>query len=109
MFTIIVELLYLPCKLLLQRSLEMCIRDRVYTNFTGNQNIPSRATGANLDALSEWYFPTTRPMAQPAVCLSLIHIYALQEERKAARDKAKAQTGNRKVPIHRIRRRYHGN
>lgn len=29
---------------------------------------------------------------------------SLQEERKAARDKARAQTGNRKVPIHRIRR-----
>lgn len=57
-----------PEKIFIQWVADVIIQERVYTNFTGNQNIPSRATGANLDALSEWYFPTTRPMAQPAVC-----------------------------------------
>ena len=57
-----------PEKIFIQWVGDVIIQERVYTNFTGNQNIPSRATGANLDALSEWYFPTTRPTAQPAVC-----------------------------------------
>ena len=57
-----------PEKIFIQWVADVIIQERVYTNFTGNQNIPSRATGANLDALSEWYFPTTRPTAQPAVC-----------------------------------------
>lgn len=35
-------------------------------NIAGNQNIPSRATGDNLDALGELYFDKTRPSAQAA-------------------------------------------
>ena len=57
-----------PEKIFIQWVADVIIQERVYTNFTGNQNIPSRATGANLDALSEWYFPTSRPKAQSAVC-----------------------------------------
>ena len=57
-----------PERIFIQWVADVIIQERVYTNFTGNQNIPSRASGTNLDALSEWYFPTTRPKAQPAVC-----------------------------------------
>ena len=39
-----------------------------YINYTGNQNIPSRAVGPNLDALAELYYMQSRPEAGPAVC-----------------------------------------
>lgn len=57
-----------PEKLFLQWVADVIIQERVYTNYAGNQNIPSRASGENLDALSEWYFPTSRPQAKPALC-----------------------------------------
>lgn len=37
-------------------------------NYAGNQNIPSRAEGENLDALAELYYMQSRPTAQPATC-----------------------------------------
>ena len=36
-------------------------------NYVGNQNIPSRAEGENLDALAELYYERTRPEAQPDI------------------------------------------
>ena len=35
----------------------------MYLNHAGNQNIPSRAEGANLDALGELFYQHTRPAA----------------------------------------------
>lgn len=37
-------------------------------NYTGNQNIPSRADGENLDALGELYYALERPQAKAAIC-----------------------------------------
>lgn len=37
-------------------------------NYTGNQNIPSRADGENLDGLSELYYNQERPGAKASTC-----------------------------------------
>ena len=42
--------------------------ERVNQNYIGNQNIPCRATGANLNALGEWIYDVRRNPAQPALC-----------------------------------------
>lgn len=44
------------------------IQERVLNNYTGNQNIPSRAEGENLDALGELFLEDTRPEAKAATC-----------------------------------------
>ncbi len=40
----------------------------VLGNYIGNQNIPSRAEGENLDALAELFYLTERPAATAATC-----------------------------------------
>lgn len=55
------------------------LQQRMYINYTGNQNIPSRADGANLDALGELVYDTTRPQAQSAVCTERFYISEAQE------------------------------
>lgn len=57
-----------PEKLFIQWVADIVIQERVLANYIGNQNIPSRAVGANLDALGETIYGTTRPLAQAAVC-----------------------------------------
>ena len=47
---------------------DVIIQERALLNYTGNQNIPSRASGEDLDALGELFHDPTRPDAQPAVC-----------------------------------------
>lgn len=37
-------------------------------NYTGNQNIPGRATGENLDALGELFYDAIRPGSKSATC-----------------------------------------
>lgn len=44
------------------------IQERMLNNWTGNQNIPSRADGENLDALAELFYTKERPGAKAAVC-----------------------------------------
>ena len=44
-----------PEKLFAQWVASVIIQERVYNNYTANQNIPSRADGKNLDALAELY------------------------------------------------------
>lgn len=48
--------------------------ERVLMNFTGNQNIPSRAEGANLDALAELFHIRDRPQAKAAGCTQRFYI-----------------------------------
>ena len=55
------------------------IQERVLNNYTGNQNIPSRAEGANLDALGELFLERTRPAAQAATCKMRFSISEAQE------------------------------
>ena len=47
-------------------------------NYAGNQNIPSRAEGENLDALGELFFNQTRPSASPATVTMEFHISEAQ-------------------------------
>ena len=42
--------------------------ERVRQNYIGNQNIPSRSSGADLDALGEWIYSLPRPGASAAKC-----------------------------------------
>ena len=44
------------------------VQERVLVNYAGNQNIPSRAEGANLDALGELFLERFRPAAKAATC-----------------------------------------
>ena len=44
------------------------VQERMLNNWTGNQNIPSRADGANLDALAELTHIQSRPAPPPAPC-----------------------------------------
>lgn len=55
-----------PEKLFIQWAAnnELVIRNLI--NYIGNQNIPSRAVGENLDALGEIYYQIKRPAAKPA-------------------------------------------
>ena len=57
-----------PEKLFIQWVADIVLQERVMNNYTGNQNIPSRASGENLDALGELFYVSQRPAAQPAVC-----------------------------------------
>ena len=56
------------------------IQERMLNNWTGNQNIPSRADGANLDALAELTYIQSRPAAKPAACTMRFLISEPQEQ-----------------------------
>lgn len=68
-----------PEKLFIKWVQSIIIHERTLQNHIGNQNIPSRAEGANLDALGELFFVTARPEAQPALCTERFHISEMQE------------------------------
>lgn len=68
-----------PEKLFIQWVANIVIQDRVLNNYTGNQNLPSRAEGKNLDFLGQLFHDQTRPEAQSAVCTERFHISAVQE------------------------------
>ena len=61
-------------RLLIQWVASILTHERVLTNYTGNQNIPSRADGENLDALAELMYLPQRPQAAAAVCTQRFHI-----------------------------------
>ena len=67
-----------PEKLFIQCVADVLLQERALNNYTGNQNIPSRASGENLDALGELFYVTERPAAQPAVCSQRFHISQAQ-------------------------------
>lgn len=56
------------------------IQERVLNNWTGNQNIPSRADGENLDALAELTYIRSRPEAEAATCKMRFYISQPQEQ-----------------------------
>ncbi len=56
------------------------IQERMLNNWTGNQNIPSRADGANLDALAELTYIRSRPEAKAAACTMRFYISQPQEQ-----------------------------
>lgn len=47
-------------------------------NYIGNQNIPSRAEGENLDALGELFYSVNRPQAKPALSIERFYISEAQ-------------------------------
>lgn len=57
-----------PEKLFIQWVANIIVQERVLNNYTGNQNVPSRAEGENLDALAELTYIGARPEAKAAVC-----------------------------------------
>ena len=57
------------------------IQERVQNNYTGNQNIPSRAEGKNLDALAELTYSKERPEAKAATCTMR---FSISEAQKSA-------------------------
>lgn len=67
-----------PEKLFIQWAAAVVIQERVLANYAGNQNIPSRAEGDNLDALGELFFAQERPEAKAAVCTVRCHISEAQ-------------------------------
>jgi len=66
-------------KLYIQWVKSVILHERVLNNYTGNQNIPSRAEGENLDALAELVFAQTRPDAEPAYCTVRFYISEPQQ------------------------------
>lgn len=63
-----------PDRLFIQWVSSVLVQERVLMNYTGNQNIPSRAEGANLDALAELTNCRPRPEAESAACTVRFHI-----------------------------------
>lgn len=57
-----------PDRLFILWVADIIVQDRVYTNYTGNQNLPSRAISENLDELGTWIYDCKRQEAQPAIC-----------------------------------------
>lgn len=57
-----------PERLFLAWIADFLIKEREMQNYVGNQNIPSRAVGKNLDALGETIFGVARKTTQSARC-----------------------------------------
>lgn len=68
-----------PERLFIQWVAAIILHERVLNNYTGNQNVPSRASGENLDALGELFFVAQRPAAKAAVCTERFYISEAQE------------------------------
>lgn len=67
-----------PERLFIQWAADVIVQERALGNYTGNQNIPSRAEGENLDALGELFYTKTRPPAQSAICTERFWITGAQ-------------------------------
>lgn len=67
-----------PERLFIQWIASVIVQERVMCNYTGNQNIPSRARGEDLDALGELFYDKTRPAAQAARCTMRFYISEAQ-------------------------------
>lgn len=70
-----------PDRLFIQCVAAIIIQERVINNYTGNQNIPSRAEGKNLDALAELTYSKARPAAKAATCTMR---FSISEAQKSA-------------------------
>ena len=63
-----------PEKLFIQWAANLLLQAYAKLNYAANQNLPSRAEGANLDAVAELYFQQSRSPAKSAVCTVRFHI-----------------------------------
>lgn len=68
-----------PDKMFIQWIAGVIVQQRIIINYAANQNIPSRATGENLDALGETIYNVVRPQAKPAQCIVRFTISEPQE------------------------------
>ncbi len=68
-----------PERLFIQWVAGILLHERVLMNVIGNQNIPSRAEGENLDALAQLLKLEERPKAQSAVCTQRFRISEPQQ------------------------------
>jgi len=68
-----------PERLMISWVASVILGERVKTNYAANQNLPSRADGANLDALAELFYASERPEATAAVCTMRFHISEAQD------------------------------
>jgi Phage-related baseplate assembly protein len=57
---------------------DVIVQTRAQINFAANQNIPSRASGENLDALGELFYDKDRPEAAAATCTMRFNISEVQ-------------------------------
>lgn len=63
-----------PERLFISWIADVVVQERILNNYTGNQNIPSRAEGENLDALAEIFYNKKRPPAQAAISTQRFYI-----------------------------------
>lgn len=63
-----------PERLFILWVADVIIQTRAQINFAANQNIPSRASGENLDALGELFYDAGRPQAEAAACTMRFYI-----------------------------------
>lgn len=68
-----------PEMLFIRWAAAVIVQERVLANYAANQNVPSRASGENLDALAELTHISARPGAQAAVCTMCFEISEAQE------------------------------
>jgi phage-related baseplate assembly protein len=68
-----------PDELFIRWVANEIIQERILNNWTGNQNIPSRARGVDLDELGRLFYSVERPQAQPATCKERFHISKAQD------------------------------
>lgn len=67
-----------PERLFIGWAADVIVQTRELINFAANQNIPSRATGENLDAIAEIFYTKARPAATAAQCTMRFTISAVQ-------------------------------
>lgn len=67
-----------PERLFILWVADVIVQLRTMINYAANQNIPSRASGANLDALGELFYDRDRPGAVPATCKMRVNISEVQ-------------------------------
>lgn len=68
-----------PDKIFISWVSDIIIQERAMLNYVGNQNIPSRAEGKNLDALGELIYSIERNAAKSARCTMRFVISKAQE------------------------------
>lgn len=68
-----------PERLFILWVADVIVQLRTLVNYAANQNLPSRASGENLDALGELFYANARPGATPATCKLRVTISEAQE------------------------------
>ena len=87
-----------PERLFIQWVASVLLQERALLNRAANQNLPSRATGTNLDALGQMlYNEVARPPAQAATCTVRFTISAAQSEAILIPEGTRVTDRNRKL------------